>query len=408
MGFVAETTKSQNPVLSIGLAPMEGVTDFATRLWYAKVYPPEFMSTPFFRVSSLNPSLQLASKYFAGEFLCPSSCLSYKLLPQVMADTAEVFSVAAEQFLSLTDFVDLNCGCPSKTVTGRRAGSRLLEDAEHFAKFVTKVETRLGKRKFSVKMRTGYAAEATNFSELISSLQGVDLARVTVHGRTRLQKYTGCADWNLIALATKLSCEVFGSGDIVDLASLHRRIRQSPTIQGVIVGRGALRNPWIFQELYTEKSVELSFTTLCLALQSFAVLQQVALVNPELLVRWLDDGHFLVSCKNDEEKWQAFYQFISSQCGGKLYCEAELKLDRRVLGRVKMLWNYMRSCLPQEFFGPEPLRSKDFTGFLAAIASFHQMWLQVNAMNKDAKLQLKHRKELDWVYAGAAVKKEAE
>jgi tRNA-dihydrouridine synthase len=98
----------------------------------------------------------------------------------------------------------------------------------------------------TVKMRAGWDATAINAPDLARLVEDAGASAVTVHGRTAAQSYSGWADWDLIArVAEGVRIPVFGSGDCTEPAHLVERLRGTP-ISGVLVGRGALRNPWIF------------------------------------------------------------------------------------------------------------------------------------------------------------------
>jgi tRNA-dihydrouridine synthase B len=97
-------------------------------------------------------------------------------------------------------------------------------------------------------MRAGWDANAVNAPELARRVADAGAAAVTVHGRTAAQSYTGSSDWDLIGtVAAGLDIPVFGSGDCVEPQQMIDRLRGTG-VRGVLVGRGALRNPWIFEQ----------------------------------------------------------------------------------------------------------------------------------------------------------------
>jgi tRNA-dihydrouridine synthase len=100
----------------------------------------------------------------------------------------------------------------------------------------------------TVKMRAGWDETAINAPDLARRIEDAGAAAVAVHGRTAAQSYSGSSDWDLIArVADGLSIPVFGSGDCVEASQMVDRLRGGK-VRGVLVGRGALRNPWIFQQ----------------------------------------------------------------------------------------------------------------------------------------------------------------
>ncbi len=237
------------------LAPMEGVSDWPFRLWFSQTSAPSFMGTPFLRATDTFP--KALPETFAPElhrYQAP-----YHLIPQVMASEARDFVRTARLFLeSGADFVDLNCGCPSPNPVSGGAGSSLLKSSEIFLNFIQAVADELPPASFSVKMRTGFN-DANLFASLIEGLKDLPLKQLTVHGRTRSDRYDGQARWDLIQHAQEsLPFPVVASGDLVSWESWTQKQAQYPGIKKVIVGRGALRNPWIFEELRTKQPLLLS------------------------------------------------------------------------------------------------------------------------------------------------------
>ena len=233
----------------IGLAPMEGVSDFAFRLWVRLCSQPDFTSTPFLRATDTYPARVPAevAPELEGD---RQSRLGYRLIPQIMASKPLNFIRVASAFLSKTDFVDLNCGCPASNSVGSGAGSSLLKEPETFRSFIDTACRALGPGRVSVKMRTGFSSHA-EFETLLNCLQNQPIARLGIHGRHRIQRYSGMADWQLIQRAAlELNVPVVGSGDILSQPSLMQRLQfwgpEKQKLEAVIIGRGAIRNPWIF------------------------------------------------------------------------------------------------------------------------------------------------------------------
>ena len=154
----------------------------------------------------------------------------------------------ATPLLKNSNFVDINCGCPSPKVVGSHAGSGLLEKLEVFEEFLTGIQEKLGESRYSIKMRSGFHTN-DEFPKLLNLVAKMKMSQLTLHARTRQERYTSFSKWNLIDMASQ-TCgfPVVGSGDIVDSQSLENTMGQAPLVEKIIVGRGALRNPWIFQE----------------------------------------------------------------------------------------------------------------------------------------------------------------
>jgi tRNA-dihydrouridine synthase B len=144
------------------------------------------------------------------------------------------------------DIVDVNMGCPVPKIAKHNAGCSLMREPEHAASVVAAM-TKAVKIPVTVKMRAGWSDEERNAPRLARMVEDAGAAAVTVHGRTAAQSYTGSADWTLVAeIAEALSIPVFGSGDCVEPADIMDRMKMG--VEGVLVGRGVLRNPWILAQ----------------------------------------------------------------------------------------------------------------------------------------------------------------
>ena len=145
------------------------------------------------------------------------------------------------------DIVDVNMGCPVPKIAKHHAGCSLMRTPEHAADVIGAM-TRAVSIPVTVKMRSGWDGEHVNAPDLAKRVEQAGAAAVAVHGRTAAQSYTGRSDWSLIDdVARRVSIPVFGSGDCITPDDLVERMRET-AVAGVLVGRGALRNPWIFDQ----------------------------------------------------------------------------------------------------------------------------------------------------------------
>ncbi|MCX6110079.1 MAG: tRNA-dihydrouridine synthase family protein [Proteobacteria bacterium] len=383
---------------------MEGVSNLPMRLWWHLASAPSALATPFLRVTATFPGSALP-RSFCPELTELRSYLPYPLVPQLMAADSADFVRAAPLILTVSPFVELNAGCPSPTCVGKGAGSSLLRQGDEFHSFVGELQQGLGAKSVAVKMRTGFQSPE-EFSHLISGLSDYALARLTVHGRTRPQRYSGQARWDLIAAAsTSLATAVVASGDVVGQASLDQRLTTAPQVAGVLVGRGALRNPWIFQELRTGAPVRLSFTALRYALISHALLHELYQDDMDRLFELCKSGLFSRSCSTDEEAWRQLQATLAKAVYGADhpgFAEGAQQdhlwpLARQSMGRLKMLWNYLRSSLPPVFFAPTLLRSNSLEAFLDHLG---RLYAEHRNQGGLAELELAHQATWDWLYSG--------
>src|SRR2546428_10530042 len=144
------------------------------------------------------------------------------------------------------DIVDVNMGCPVPKIAKHHAGCSLMREPAHAATVIAAM-TKAVRIPVTVKMRAGWNDGEKNASTLARIVQEAVAAAVAVHGRTAAQSYSGWADWDLVArIADELTIPVFGSGDCVEPEQVIERLRSG--VDGVLVGRGVLRNPWILAQ----------------------------------------------------------------------------------------------------------------------------------------------------------------
>ena len=144
------------------------------------------------------------------------------------------------------DIVDVNMGCPVPKIAKHNAGCSLMREPAHAAGVIAAM-TRAVSIPVTVKMRAGWNDDERNAPTLAKLMQDAGAAAVAVHGRTAAQSYSGSADWDLVAqIAEDLTIPVFGSGDCIEPEQIVARIRSG--VEGVLVGRGVLRNPWILAQ----------------------------------------------------------------------------------------------------------------------------------------------------------------
>jgi hypothetical protein len=197
---------------------------------------------------------------------------------------------------------------------------------------------RLGPRRVSVKTRSGIES-AERFEALLSILAEKPLARATIHPRTAVQAYNGEADWRLIDRAARtLPYPVIASGDVFSVADL-RRMRGS--VGGsceVMVGRGAMRWPWLFEDL--SSGVETSATSEALyhALPTLALLLVMAYDAPETWSQLAETDLVRVPCGRDPERWRERYARLSKIVLGHERSPRGLEIGVGPLRRLKQQW----------------------------------------------------------------------
>lgn len=172
----------------------------------------------------------------------------YPVAAQVFGSDPEVLAAAAVEVEARGFHVlDFNIGCPVPKITGCGGGSALLRAPELAGRCVAAMVAAT-KLPVTVKHRAGWDDAHKNAPEFARRMQDAGAVAVTVHGRTREQKYTGSADLDLIAaVVAAVDIPVIGNGDVTDVASARRMFETG--VRGIAIGRGALGQPWVFAEI---------------------------------------------------------------------------------------------------------------------------------------------------------------
>ena len=229
-----------NPVI---VAPMSGITD-----------------RPFRRVAAEMGAGLLCTEMASAVALVrqgPSTCELTRVWPdehpisvQLMGREPSSMAAAAEIAVQEgADIVDINMGCPVDKVARKTcAGAGLARDLPLAVECAREMVRAIAPVPLTVKMRLGWDDSSRNCVDLAVALEQVGVASVSVHGRTRVQGYSGQADWEHIAMVkAAVSIPVFGSGDINSAADARRRMDLTGC-DGVLLARGMMGNPWLIHQ----------------------------------------------------------------------------------------------------------------------------------------------------------------
>jgi tRNA-dihydrouridine synthase B len=167
---------------------------------------------------------------------------------QVFGESADDIITAAKMIEeSQPAFLDINLGCPVKKVVKKGCGAALMRDPGNLNNYLSRIKKAIN-LPLTVKMRTGWNDEELTIHECVKAATDAGCEWVAIHGRTRAQGYEGLADWDLIAeVKNRASIPIIGNGDIRD-AKKAQSLLSETGVDAVMIGRGALRNPLIFQE----------------------------------------------------------------------------------------------------------------------------------------------------------------
>ena len=229
------------PVL---LAPMEDVTDPAFRL-LCKEFGADMVYTEFVSSDALIRSIgKTLTKLNISDTERPVAIQIYGKDIDTMVEAARIVEQARP------DILDLNFGCPVKRVAGKGAGAGLLQDVPKMLE-ITKAVVKAVNIPVTVKTRLGWDAEHKVIVELAERLQDCGIEALTIHGRTRAQRYTGEADWTLIGEVKKnprMHIPIIGNGDITT-PQRAKECFERYGVDAVMIGRASFGRAWIFKEV---------------------------------------------------------------------------------------------------------------------------------------------------------------
>lgn len=225
------------------LAPMAGVTNSIFRR-ICRAKGADILTTEFVSADGIMHRNSRTREYV--EFTPEERPMGV----QLFGGNPERLGEAARQVIDWVrpDFIDINFGCPANKVVCRHGGSSLLRDCPLLEEVAKAVVRACDPLPVTAKIRIGWDASSVNAVETARLLEGAGIRRIAVHGRTRAQGYSGLADWDVIAsVASSVSVPVIGNGDITDGATALKR--KETGVAGLMIGRAAMNNPWIFSEI---------------------------------------------------------------------------------------------------------------------------------------------------------------
>jgi len=226
------------------LAPMEDVSD-----------------PPFRAVCKENGADLMYTEFISSEGLIRDAIKSRQKLDifdyekpigiQIFGGDEEAMSIATN-IVNVTqpDLVDINFGCPVKKVVTKGAGAGVLKDIDLMVR-LTEAVVKSTDLPVTVKTRLGWDEDSKNIEEVAERLQDVGIKALSIHGRTRKQMYKGEADWSLISKVknnSRINIPIFGNGDI-DSPEKALEYKNRYGVDGIMIGRAAIGNPWIFNEI---------------------------------------------------------------------------------------------------------------------------------------------------------------
>ena len=226
------------------LAPMEDVTDASFRL-LAREFGASIVVTEFVNADAIIRSIpSTLRKMVVADEERPVAIQLYGRDATTMAEAAKVAEEASPEL------IDLNFGCPVKKVAGKGAGAGMLRDIPLMLEIIRSVVNAV-ELPVTVKTRLGWDNDHIIIEELAEQIQEAGAQALTIHGRTRSQMYKGEADWEPIARVKQnpnITIPIIGNGDVTSGEIALERF-ETTGVDAVMVGRGAIGQPWIFEEM---------------------------------------------------------------------------------------------------------------------------------------------------------------
>lgn len=230
------------------LAPMAGITDRAFRIICEK-FGPGLVCTEMISAKGLYYDDSKTKQ------LLNMKDEKHPIAVQIFGSDIQSMGYAAEYISKYADIIDINMGCPAPKVVKNGDGSKLLLDLDK-AKSIIEEVVRKSNVPVTVKFRKGWDNNNIVAVEMAKIAEQAGASAITIHGRTRAEFYSGVADWEIIKkVKESVKIPVIGNGDIKN-ASDAKKIFDQTGVDGIMIGRGTLGNPWIFEQIKSELNNE--------------------------------------------------------------------------------------------------------------------------------------------------------
>lgn len=226
----------------LALAPMAGITDLPFRLICRRLGCGMTVSEMVSAKGLLYKNVKTTEMLRIDDGERPTAIQLFGSVPEELAEAARMVEASG------ADMIDFNMGCPVPKIVNNGEGSALMKQPK-LAHDILAAMVKAVKIPVTVKFRAGWDDSSRNAVEIAKAVEAAGVSAVAVHGRTRQQFYEGKADWGIIAeVKQAVKVPVFGNGDIFTVEDGLRMLAETG-VDGLMIGRGADGNPWIFREL---------------------------------------------------------------------------------------------------------------------------------------------------------------
>lgn len=226
----------------LALAPMAGITDLPFRLICRRLGCGMTVSEMVSAKGLLYKNVKTTEMLRIDDGERPTAIQLFGSVPEELAEAARMVEAGG------ADMIDFNMGCPVPKIVNNGEGSALMKQPQ-LAHDILAAMVKAVKIPVTVKFRAGWDDSNRNAVEIARAVEAAGVSAVAVHGRTRQQFYEGKADWGIIAeVKQAVKVPVFGNGDVFTVEDGLRMLEETG-VDGLMIGRGADGNPWIFREL---------------------------------------------------------------------------------------------------------------------------------------------------------------